>query len=103
MHRFARRPDQVGRGDRLDIAEVVKEIGAEKRLVGLLEQHTRIPTVRDGGRAIEPVAILASSEDVFGRHATRRAYGEIIHAHELADGLGLGRNLKPIIERADFI
>jgi hypothetical protein len=63
--------------------------------VGLLEQHTRIPTVRDVGRAIEPVAILAGSEDVFGRHATRRAYGEIIHAHELADGLGLGRNLKP--------
>ena len=41
------------------------------------------------------------------RHATRRTDGEIIHAHELADesadGLGLGRNLKPIIGRADFV
>ena len=98
LHRFARRPDQVGRSDRLDIAEVMKEIGAEKRLARLLEQHTRIPAVRDVRRAIEPVAILAGSEDVFGRHATRRAEGEIIHAHELADesadGLGLGRKLK---------
>jgi len=63
--------------------------------------------VRDVRRAIEPVAILAASEDVFGRHAARRADGEIIHAHELADeradGLGLGRNLKPIVERADFV
>jgi hypothetical protein len=41
------------------------------------------------------------------RHATRRTDGEIIHAHELADEsanwLGLGRKLKPIIERADFV
>ena len=43
LHRFARRPDQVRRGDRLDIAEVMKEVGAEKRLARLLEQHTRIP------------------------------------------------------------
>ena len=107
LHRFARRPDQVRRGDRLDIAEVMKEVGAEKRLARLLEQHTRIPAVRDVRRAIEPVAILAGSEDVFGRHAARRADGEVIHADELAnesaDGLGLGRNLKPIIERADFV
>ena len=67
LHRFARRPDQVGRSDRLDIAEVMKEIGAEKRLARLLEQHTRIPSMRDVRRAIEPVAILAGREDVFGR------------------------------------
>jgi hypothetical protein len=36
LHRFARRPDQVRRGDRLDIAEVMKEVGAEKRLARLL-------------------------------------------------------------------
>jgi len=107
LHRFARRPNQVGRGDRLEIAEVMKEIGAEKRLARLLEQHTRIPSMRDVRRAIEPVAILASSQDVLRRHAARRADGEIVHAHELANEsanwLGLGRKLKPIIERADFV
>ena len=49
----------------------------------------------------------AFSEDIFRRHATRRADGEVIHAHKLADesanGLGLGRKLKPIIEPADFV
>jgi hypothetical protein len=63
--------------------------------------------MRDVRRAIEPVAILAGSQDVFRRHAACRADGEIIHTHELADqsanGLGLGRNLKPIVERADFV
>src|SRR5215813_5351278 len=85
----------------------MKEVGAEKRLAGLLKQHTRIPAVRDVWRAIKPVAIPAGSQDVFRRHAARRADGEIIHIHELADqsanGLGLGRKLKPIIERADFV
>src|ERR1700745_664952 len=85
----------------------MKEVGAEKRLARLLEQHTRIPAVRDVRRAIEPIAILASGEYVFRRHTAGRADGKIIHAHELADkradGLGLGRNLKPIIERADFV
>src|SRR6516164_5329007 len=84
----------------------MKEVGAEKRLAGLLEQHTRIPAMRYVWRAIEPVAILAGGQQVFRRHAVRRADGEIIYAHKLADesadGLGLGRNLKPIVERADI-
>ncbi len=56
---------------------------------------------------MEPVAILARGQDIVGRHAARGADGEIVHAHELADeradGLGLGRELQPVVERADFV
>ena len=37
LHRFARRPNQVRRGDRLDVAEVMKKVRAEKRLARFLE------------------------------------------------------------------
>ena len=47
LHRLARGLDQIGGGQRFDVAEVMKEVGTEQRLARLLEQHTGIPAVRD--------------------------------------------------------
>ena len=85
----------------------MKEVGTEQRLARFLEQHARVPAVRKVRRTMKPVAILARGQDIVGRHAARGADGEIIHAHELADeradGLGLGREFQPVVERADFV
>jgi len=65
------------------------------------------PPVRNVRRTIEPVAILARVQDIFGRHAARGPDGEIIHTHELADEradrLGLRRDLQPVVERTAFV
>jgi len=63
---------------------------------------TRVPPVWNVRRTIETVAILSRAKDVIGRHAACGANGEIIHTHELADkradGLGLRRELQPVVE-----
>jgi hypothetical protein len=56
--------------------------------------------MRDVRRPIEPIPILTSAQDIVGRHAARRADGEFIHAHKLADEsadrLGIGREVQPV-------
>ena len=56
---------------------------------------------------MKPVAILARGENIVRRHAARGADGEVVHGDELADertdGLGLGRELQPVVESADFV
>jgi hypothetical protein len=77
--------------DHQDIRLVISCLRNERRQIATAglgdnwDANQTTGSVRNVRRAIEPVAILASSEDVFGRHAARRADGEIIHAHELAD------------------
>ena len=85
----------------------MKEVRTEQCLARFFKQHTRIPPVRKVRGAMEPKAVFARAQDILSRHAARGADGEIIHAHELADEgadrLGLGRQLQPLVERADFV
>ena len=56
---------------------------------------------------MKPITILARGEDIFSRHAAGGADREVVHADKLPDEranrLGFGRELQPVVERADFV
>src|SRR5690348_9051081 len=47
FHGLVRRFDQVGGGERLHVAEMMEEVGAEQSLAGFFEEDAGVPTVRD--------------------------------------------------------
>jgi hypothetical protein len=58
---------------------MVEEVGTEQRLARFLEQHARVPPVRQMRRTMEAIAVFAYGEDIVRRHAARRADGEVVH------------------------
>ena len=99
--------DDVAFVERLDIAVVAEQVGAEQRPRLLLEQQARVPAVRHVLGLDHPEPVAAGLDPlVLGEHA-RLADREVAdrgaRAHEAAHGLGPGREREPVVERGALV
>nr|ANB41808.1 ribonuclease E [Ochrobactrum sp. TCC-2] len=87
-------PDDVRRRRRLHVAVLVKQVGAEQRPAGLLEQQACVPAVRDVGGAQELERESSCLQTLPVCHRTRRSQRDDIVdadllAHQAAGGDGV--------------
>src|SRR5688572_3752273 len=99
--------DDVAAGDRLELPELMKEVGAEQHSIALVEQHARVPPVRQVWRWHPLETVSSGVQDVTGLQCTRRTDREILHVDHRANlatrRLSAWRCREPFVERAAFV
>src|SRR5438874_816833 len=105
--RVTKAPDDVGGGERLDLAVLLQDIRAEERAFGLLEEETRVPAVGHVRRAAVAEAVPPGRDDLAVRERARRPVGDVVHAddgaHDAARGLRPGGAREPVVQRAALV
>jgi hypothetical protein len=99
--------ENIGVGHRFDLADLVKQVRAEQHAIALLEEHARIPPVRQVGRRHPPEPMTAGLDHLARCQAARRAVAEVFEIHrgaQLAAGrLCIRRNREPLVERSALV
>src|SRR5919202_431388 len=89
------------------VASEARPVRRRQRAVPLLEQHPRVPAVRQVWGWAKAVAVLASRQDLTRRQHTRGAQRKVVdaqpRAEEAAHWLCRRRQLQPLIQRAALV
>ncbi len=92
---------------RLDVAELMHQIRAQQHPVGFLEQHARVPPMRQVRRWHEAEPVPSSLKDLVRLQPARRTIrevGDIDHRAELSAHRGGVRGFRqPFVECAAFV
>jgi transcriptional regulator with GAF, ATPase, and Fis domain len=81
-----RAANDIGSGERFDLADMMEQVRAERRFLRFFEKHTRVPAVGQMGSLAIAKTVLPGCKDCAIRKSPWRFVHEVAHVDEGAGG-----------------